>query len=121
MIKLVYFDEGEYQKEWNDLINRSTKLGYEMIAVKSLDQLFDYLGHTTLIYTVPKSIKDWMKPRTEGEVFNTIIIGPDRGALSTWLNKNKEKTHICKFRYIDGNNSNVRSAFKIGRIILNGR
>jgi hypothetical protein len=119
MVSIIYFDEGEYQKEWDELIRKSERLGHTMISVKKLDELYEYITDDTLIYTVPRSIKSWMET-VENNEFTYIIIGPDRGALSTWLTKNEDKVKICKFRTIKSGND-VKSAFKIGRIILNGR
>lgn len=121
MIDVIYFDEGEYKKEWDDVIQRGPKLGYNFIAVKSFKELTKYIGLNTLIYTVPSSEKDWMLPTEEGgRPITKIIIGPDRTSLSTWLVKNKEMTSFCRFRIIKDNHSAVRSAYKVARIILNG-
>ena len=113
-MKIIYFDEGEFEMQWANLKNNSD---HEFIAITSFDELNNYLGENTLIYTIPSQFKDWMEEANDDFKPDVIIIGPNRGkSLSSWLTENMIWVNKCKFKSI-GNS--VQNAHQITGKALN--
>jgi hypothetical protein len=116
-MKIIYFDEGEFEMQWANLMNNPRNMDDEFIAVTSFDELNNYLGENTLIYTIPSQFKDWMEEASDDFKPDVIIVGPNRGkSLSSWLTENMIWVNKCKFKSIGGN---VQNAHQIAGKALN--
>jgi hypothetical protein len=116
-MKIIYFDEGEFEMQWANLINNPRNIDDQFIAITSFDELNNYLGENTLIYTIPSQFKDWMEEPNDNFKPDVIIVGPNRGkSLSSWLTENMIWVNKCKFKSIG---DNVQNAHQIAGKALN--
>ena len=100
-MKVIYFDEGEFEMKWENLKNNNEEI--EFISIKSFEELDKLTNEidleNTMFYTIPSQARDWMSARLKTlRYFGYMVVGPNRGkSLSSWIDKNKDKLENSNF------------------------